>query len=143
MLVFSDLAIRRGARVLLEHFSGAIHAGQKVGVTGRNGTGKSTLFALIRGEISPDSGEFQRPQKLDIAHLAQETPALSCSALGFVLDGDAELRQVQTRLAAAEAQHDAHAQAKAHELLHAIDGYTAEARASRLLAGLGLSLIHI
>ncbi len=139
MLVFSDLAIRRGARVLLEHFSGAIHAGQKVGVTGRNGTGKSTLFALIRGEISPDSGEFQRPQKLDIAHLAQETPALSCSALDFVLDGDVELRQVQTQLAAAEAQHDAHAQAKAHELLHAIDGYTAEARASRLLAGLGFA----
>ncbi len=139
MLVFSDLTLRRGERVLLESFSGAIHAGQKVGVTGRNGTGKSSLFALIRGELSPDSGDFQRPQKLDIAHLAQETPALSCRAIDFVMDGDAELRQVQARLARAESAHDAQGQAKAHETLHAIDGYTAEARAARLLSGLGFA----
>lgn len=139
MLVFSDLTIRRGPRILLEHFTGAIHTGQKLGVTGRNGTGKSTLFALIRGELSPDSGDFQRPQKLDISHLAQETPALGCSARDFVLDGDAELRRVQAALAEAETRHDVGAQAKAHEILHAIDGYTAEARAARLLAGLGFA----
>lgn len=103
MLVFSDVAIRRGSRLLLTDFSAAIHAGQKVGVTGRNGTGKSTLFALIRGELVADRGEFVRPQQLSIAHLAQETPALPQSALDYVLDGDAELRRIQAELAQAEA----------------------------------------
>nr|MBV6630465.1 ATP-binding cassette domain-containing protein [Oceanococcus sp. HetDA_MAG_MS8] len=139
MLVFSDVTIRRGSRVLLSDFTAAIHAGQKVGVTGRNGTGKSTLFALIRGELSADKGEFVRPQRLSIAHLAQETPALPQSALDYVLDGDAELRRIQNALATAEAAQDAQAQAQAHEQLHAVDGYTAPARAARLLAGLGFA----
>lgn len=139
MLVFSNLSIRRGERLLLEQFSAAIHAGQKVGVTGRNGTGKSTLFALIRGELAADSGDFQCPGKLDVAHLAQETPALAQRAIDFVMDGDPELRRVQQALAGAEAANDATAQAHAHDTLHAIDGYTAEARAGRLLSGLGFA----
>lgn len=139
MLVFSDVAIRRGSRLLLTDFSAAIHAGQKVGVTGRNGTGKSTLFALIRGELVADRGEFVRPQQLSIAHLAQETPALPQSALDYVLDGDAELRRIQAALAQAEAAQDAQGQAQAHDQLHAVDGYTAPARAARLLAGLGFA----
>lgn len=139
MLVFSELSIRRGERLLLENFSGAIHAGHKVGITGRNGTGKSTLFALIRGELAADSGDFQQPQRLKIAHLAQETPALAQRALDFVMDGDTELRRVQAELRAAEKAQDLTAQARAHEVLHAIDGYTAEARAARLLSGLGFA----
>lgn len=139
MLVFSDVAIRRGSRLLLSDFTAAIHAGQKVGVTGRNGTGKSSLFALIRGELAADRGECVRPQRLAIAHLAQETPALPQSALDYVLDGDVELRRIQSKLAAAERAQDAHGQAQAHEQLDAVDGYTAQARAARLLAGLGFA----
>ena len=139
MLVFSELALRRGQRLLPQNFSAAIHAGYKVGVTGRNGTGKSSLFALIRGEVGADAGEFQRPARMEIAHLAQETPALARAALDFVMDGDAELRATEARLAAAEASQDAAGQARAHEQLHAIDGYTATARAARLLVGLGFA----
>ncbi|WP_308874117.1 ATP-binding cassette domain-containing protein [Thiothrix subterranea] len=75
MLVFSDLTLRRGFKALLESASFSIHPGQNVGVTGANGVGKSTLFALIRGELHQDTGNFSIPPSWVIAHVQQETPA--------------------------------------------------------------------
>jgi len=139
MLNFKNLAIRRGTRLLFSGATFIIHKGQKIGVTGANGVGKSSLFALLRGELHSDSGEFSMPPNLEIAHVAQETPPLSCSALDYVLDGDRELRRLQQELTKAEQEHNGLRQAELHDALEIVGGYTAAARASRLLNGLGFS----
>ncbi len=137
MLNFKNIALRRGARVLFEQASFTIHKGQKVGITGANGAGKSSLFALIRNELHLDGGDFSMPPGLEIAHVAQETPAAPCSAIDYVMDGDRELRQLQQQLLEAEQADDGLKQAQLHAALETIGGYSAEARASRLLNGLG------
>ncbi len=139
MLNFKNIAIRRGNRLLFSKASFIIHKGQKIGLTGANGVGKSSFFALLRGELHSDEGEFSMPPNLEIAHVAQETPALDCTAIDYVLDGDRELRQLQQQLAAAEQAQDGLKQAELHGNLDHIGGYTAQARASRLLNGLGFS----
>jgi ATP-binding cassette subfamily F protein 3 len=137
MLKFDSVALRRGSKLLFEDATVQLHAGWKVGVTGRNGAGKSSLFALVGGELAPDSGEFSRPRDWTLAHVRQETPALARSALDYVLDGDVEYRAIERDLAAAEAAHDAVRQAALHERLHVIGGYAAPARAGALMHGLG------
>jgi ATP-binding cassette subfamily F protein 3 len=139
MLTFSDVTLRRGPRALLTQVSLTVHAGWRVGVVGRNGTGKSSLFAMILGELTPDAGEVALPRRLAIATVAQETPAVEQPALEYALDGDVELRQVERELEAAEAAHDGMRIAHLHEHLATIDGYAARARAARLLHGLGFS----
>jgi ATP-binding cassette subfamily F protein 3 len=139
MLKFSDLTLRRGTRVLVRDASFSIHAGQRVGVTGANGAGKSSLFALIRGELAPDGGEFSCPANWVIAHVAQETPAVDTPAIDYVMDGDAELRAVETALAQAESSGDGGALGELHARLDAIGGYGARARAARLMHGLGFT----
>jgi ATP-binding cassette subfamily F protein 3 len=116
-----------------------VHAKQKVGIVGANGSGKSTLFSLIQGELQPDAGDLELPPRLTIAHVAQETPALSKPAIEFVLDGDREWRAVDTALKEAEQTHDGVKLATLHGRFETLDGYTARARAGRLLAGLGFS----
>lgn len=137
MLNFSNFALRRGPRLLLEDVSFIIYAGNKVGITGANGTGKSSLFELIRGRLHPDTGDLSMPSKLSIAHLAQETAAVSTPAIEWVMDGDQELRAVQQSLSRAQTRQDGHEQAKWHDRLEAIDGYTARSRAAQLMHGLG------
>ena len=137
MLSFSNLRLRRGPRVLIDGLSATIHRGQRVGFVGRNGTGKSSLFAMILGELQPDQGDVSVPKNLSIATVAQEMPHTDQSAIEYVLDGDAELRAVEAALAEAEIVHDADAIAHGHERLHAIGGYAASARAARMLDGLG------
>jgi len=137
MLSFSNLRLRRGPRVLIDGLSATIHRGQRVGFVGRNGTGKSSLFALILGEIQPDQGDVSLPKSLTIASVAQEMPHTEQPAIEYVLDGDAELRAVEAALREAEITHDAHEIAHGHERLHAIGGYAAAARAARMLDGLG------
>lgn len=139
MLNFKQCTLRRGTKVLFEDASFTIHHGQKVGITGVNGCGKSSLFALILDELHPDRGDFEMPLKLSIAHVAQETPALTKSALDYVIDGDTELRKIEARLAEAEAQNDGHQIAQLHVAVENIDGYTANNRAAQLLSGLGFS----
>ncbi len=139
MLNFTNVSLRRGPRLLLEGFSLTVYPGQHLGIVGRNGTGKSSLLALIQGEISPDAGEFSMPRHLRLAHVRQDTPALAQSALDFVLDGDSHWRALNQELAEAERAGDGARLAALHERLHAIDGYTAPARAARLLYGLGFS----
>jgi ATP-binding cassette, subfamily F, member 3 len=139
MLNFKNIALRRGPRELFRDASFTIHKGNKAGLTGANGVGKSSLFAMIRGELHADEGEFSQPPNLEIAHVAQETPALSCPAIEYVIDGDRELRQLQQRLHEAEQQHDGIRLAELHSQLDHIDGYTVQARASRLMNGLGFT----
>ena len=137
MLQFNDITLRRGSNILFEHASFQIHTGQKVGITGANGTGKSSLLAMILDQLHPDQGEFSIPGNWVIAHVAQETPTDSRPVIEYVLDGDAELRQTEQQLALAEATDDGESLAHLHARFDAIDGYTARSRAGRLLHGLG------
>ncbi len=137
MLNFKNISLRRGSRVLFNGTSFTIHKGQKVGLTGANGVGKSSLFAMLRGELHADEGEFSMPPNLEIAHVAQETPALACSAIDYVIDGDRELRSLQRQLRQAEQSEDGIKVAELHSALDHVGGYTAQARASRLMNGLG------
>ena len=139
MLRFDNIHLRRGSRLLLNGANFLVHPGWRVGLTGRNGSGKSSLLALIGGELAPDAGDFARPQDWTLAHVRQQAEAHTHSALDHVLDGDAEFRRVERELTAAEASHDAARQAALHERLHAIDGYAARARAGELLHGLGFA----
>jgi ATP-binding cassette subfamily F protein 3 len=137
MLTLSGLSLRRGDRLLLREANLTLHAGQKAAIVGANGAGKSTLFAAIRGDLSPDAGDLALPPGTVIAHVAQETPAADRPALDYVMDGDAELRSLQAKLAAAEAEGDGMRQGEIHSRLDAIGAFAAESRAARLLHGLG------
>jgi ATP-binding cassette subfamily F protein 3 len=137
MLQLRDLSLRRGTNLLLEGADATIYPGQKVGVVGPNGCGKSSLFALIRGELHPDAGDCGLPAGWEIAHVAQQTPSGDRPAIDFVIDGDRELRSVQSQLVSAEESGEGLRQAELHGRLEAIDGYGAESRAARLLHGLG------
>lgn len=116
-----------------------LHTGHKAGLIGANGAGKSSLFALLRGELSPDGGDCLLPADWRIAHMRQEVDTLESVAIDYVLDGDLRLRQVQGQLEAAEQAHDGTALARLHSEFDSADGYTADARARKLLAGLGFS----
>ena len=139
MLELIDLSLRRGSQLLLEGVNLRIYPGQKVGVIGANGCGKSSLFALMRGELSADAGELSYPADWRLAHVAQHTPAGSQSIVDFVLDGDQQLRQIEQALAAAEAANDGVQQGLLHDRWQALDGYAAPSRAARLLHGLGFA----
>jgi ATP-binding cassette subfamily F protein 3 len=138
LLRLSEVTLRRGARLLLERASMNVHPGHKVGLVGPNGTGKSSVFALVRGELHADAGEVSYPPRWVLSHVAQETPAVRRPALEFVMDGDAELREIERAIAEAEASHE---EGERVALLHAryeeIGGYQARARAQTLLSGLG------
>ncbi|HWQ40130.1 MAG TPA: ATP-binding cassette domain-containing protein [Burkholderiales bacterium] len=137
MIFLREVALRRGARLLFAHASVTFFRGQKVGVTGANGVGKSSLFALLAGELHPDSGQLELQPGIVIARLLQELPPSRCPAIEFVLDGDAELRSLQTGIAQAEASGDGLRLAELHEGLAKIGGYAARARAAQLMHGLG------
>ncbi|TAM94219.1 MAG: ATP-binding cassette domain-containing protein [Rhodanobacteraceae bacterium] len=137
MIAFRDFALRRGGRLLLSGVDAALHDGWKIGVAGRNGSGKSSLFAAILGEIEPDAGALDLPIGLRIASVAQETPALPDAAIDYVLGGDAELAAALADEARAAAAGDHAAAAAAHHRIDALGGYDGRARAGRLLHGLG------
>ncbi|WP_286916298.1 MULTISPECIES: ATP-binding cassette domain-containing protein [Pseudomonas] len=139
MIRLQNLTLQRGPQRLLEDAELTLHAGQKAGLIGANGAGKSSLFALLRGELAPDSGDCYLPADWRIAHMRQEVDTLERIAVDYVLDGDVRLREVQHALADAEARQDGAAQARLHAELDSADGYTADARARKLLAGLGFS----
>ncbi len=143
MIQFRNLRLARGAKILIDSATLQIHPGWKVGLTGANGSGKSSLFALLRDELHPDRGDFDRPPGWVVAHVAQETPAIARPAIEYALDGDRELRDIEVRLAAAEAAHDGVAIGELHARLAEIGGYAARARAAALLDGLGFSSTEV
>lgn len=139
MLSLTNIALRRGQTVLFEHLSLQIHPGQRLGVIGANGCGKSSLFAMLMGELEPDNGEFFVNEDDVIAHVAQESPSGARTAIDHVIDGDAELREVQAAIAAQERSSTQGNIHSLYERMEAIDAYTAESRAARLLHGLGFA----
>jgi len=139
MLALTNISLRRGRKVLIEKASFQVYPGQRMGVIGANGSGKSSLFAMLLGELEPDDGELSLDPQDEIAHVAQESPHGSGAAVDYVMDGDRELRAVQAAIAAGEAaaaKPDLHL---LYERMEAIDGFTAESRAARLLHGLGFA----
>jgi ATP-binding cassette subfamily F protein 3 len=139
MITLRNITLRRGSSVLLKEINWTIYPKQHIGLVGENGSGKTSLFALIRQELAQDIGDLTIQTGLRLAHVAQETPAYSASALDYVLDGDGELRALQQELAAAEAINDGTTIAAIYEQLSQIDAYTANARAAQLLAGLSFN----
>ncbi len=137
MIQFKNLTLTRGVKILIEGASLQLHPGHKVGLTGANGAGKSSLFAMLRGELQPEHGDLEMPPNWVIAHVAQETPALSQAAIEFTLDGDFELRAIESALVEAEAKHEGEKIGELHARFSEIGGYSARARAAELLDGLG------
>jgi len=139
MLNFTAVTLRRGPRVLFADATFGLFRGEKVGITGENGSGKSSLLSLVRGDLHPDSGSFEMPPGLAVAHVAQELLASDAPAIEFVLDGDVELRALQRDIAAAEAADDGVRIGELHGRYAAVGGYDARSRAGRLLHGLGFT----
>ena len=137
MLNFSNVTLRRGTRKLWANVNFTVYTGQRVGVVGRNGTGKSSLFALVLNELATDLGEIQLPKNIEIASVAQEMPSTEQAAIEYVLDGDSELREIEAALDKAEQKGDYEKSAPLYERLNSIGGYAAPARAGKLLHGLG------
>ena len=139
MIEIKNLTLQRGSKLLLDCAGLTIAPSKRVGLIGRNGSGKSSLFALIKGEIAQEGGDISIPPHWKTASVAQETPALDICALDYVLQGDQELQAFQTALAQAEAKNDGMKQAEYHAKLEEIDAYSAPARAAKLLSGLGFA----
>lgn len=138
MLSFNDVACRRDGKSLFANFNGVIHAGQKVGLTGANGCGKSSLFAMIQGSLEPDVGNISLQQQIGITHVAQETPSSERSALDYVVDGDQRVRQLQNEISRCQESNGV----RLGTLLADLDqagGYTVQSRAGAMLNGLGFA----
>ena len=139
MIRFSQVTLIRGTKPLLEGADLALNPGERAGLIGANGSGKSSLFALLRGELHTDKGEVDFPPQWRIAHVAQETPALDRPAVEYAIDGDTTLRRLETDLAAAELSGEGNLMGELHASLADADTYTVRSRAERLLTGLGFS----
>jgi ATP-binding cassette, subfamily F, member 3 len=139
MLQLQDLSFRRGPNLLLEGASLTIYPGQKVGLVGANGCGKSSLFALLLDDLHAETGGVLMPPAWVIAHVAQHTPDTDRPAIEFVLDGDPELRRIESDLAEADVAGDGLRHGELLGRFEAIDGYGAQSRAARLLHGLGFA----
>jgi len=137
MITLRDVTLRRGSKVVLEGVNVTVHAGEKVGLVGRNGAGKSSLFALLTDRLHADRGDAELPVRWRIGEVAQSMPETSDGATDFVLQGDLPLQEAEAARAAADAQEDGHAIAEAHLALEEAGAFDAPARAQALLLGLG------
>ena len=140
MIVLKNVTLRRGPKVVLEQASVTLHAGEKVSLVGRNGAGKSSLFALLTDRLHADGGDVSLPPRWRLAEVAQSMPETDQSATDFVLEGDTRLTEAQQQLARAEAGDDGHAIAEAHAALAEAGAFDAKARAQALLLGLGFKV---
>jgi ATP-binding cassette subfamily F protein 3 len=139
MLQLKNVTLQRGSKILLEQASLTINLGEKVGLVGANGAGKTSLFKLIVKQLEPDQGEVDLTNNLKIAEIAQEIPHGTQTASDYVLAGDAELAMIQAQLHQAEINEDGHRIAQLHNRLAEIDGYSAPSRAAKILIGLGFA----
>jgi ATP-binding cassette subfamily F protein 3 len=144
MIRFLNVSLMRGTKPLLESVDLTLNPGDKIGLIGANGAGKSSLFAMLRNELHPDQGEIDFPAKWRMAYVAQETPALDRPALEYAIDGDVTLRKLEAELARLEAQIDTNengiAIGNVYSALADADAYTVQSRGEQLLLGLGFSL---
>ena len=139
MIRLTALTLIRGAKPLLDKADLSLNPGEKIGLIGANGSGKSSLFALLRNELQPDAGDAFFPASWRVAYVAQETPALDRPALDYAIDGDSHLRKLEAELEQAEANHDGHRIGDLHAALADADAYTVRSRGEQLLTGLGFS----
>jgi ATP-binding cassette subfamily F protein 3 len=139
MIQFNEVSLKLGQTDLFRDLSFVLHAQEKVGLIGQNGAGKSTLFNLIRQDLEADSGEIHIPKNMSLSWVKQETPALACSALDYVLDGDAIYRQQEQELIQIEQTEDMDALGRVHEWMIQTDFYSKPSKAAKLLTGLGFS----
>jgi ATP-binding cassette subfamily F protein 3 len=144
MIRFSNVSLMRGTKPLLEGADLTLNPGDKIGLIGANGAGKSSLFGMLRGDLHPDQGEIDFPARWRMAYVAQETPALDRAALDYAIDGDATLRRLEEELVQLEALPESHdngiAIGNLHGALADADAYTVQSRAEQLLLGLGFTL---
>ena len=143
MITLKNVTLRRGSKVLLDGASVTLNPGEKVGLVGRNGAGKSSLFAVLNGTLHEDGGEFSIPTQWRMAQVAQDMPETSQSATDFVVDGDTILLAAQAEVAAAEASDDGMQMAHAYTALYDAGMYDAPARAQALILGLGFSVAEL
>ena len=143
MLVLSQLSLRRGVKLVLDRTSVTINAGEKVGLVGRNGAGKSSLFSLLAGRLSADAGDLAMPPRWRLAEVAQDMPETEDGATEFVLAGDSRLAEANAALAAAETSGDGHAMADAHHAISDAGGFDARPRAQSMLLGLGFKSVEL
>jgi ATP-binding cassette subfamily F protein 3 len=147
MLTLSSVTLRRGVKVVLDGASVVVQPGEKVGLVGRNGAGKSSLFALLTNRLHADAGDVSVPPRWlapgGIAEVAQDMPETADGATDFVLQGDVRLMHTQAALAAAESADDGHAIAEAHHAIAEAGGHDARSRAQALLMGLGFKVAQL
>ncbi|MBN7798251.1 ABC-F family ATP-binding cassette domain-containing protein [Parahaliea mediterranea] len=139
MIILRELSLRRGSRLLLEHAAVTIQPGQRLALIGANGSGKSSLFALLLGKLAADAGEIEGMNGLRLAHMAQEVESTDLPAGEYVLRGDEALARLRDDIARLEDAGDYAATAPLHSAMEAMDGYSAERRVQRLLQGLGFA----
>src|ERR1700710_2762563 len=137
MITLRNLQLRRGAKIVLDGVNVNVNPGEKVGLVGRNGAGKSSLFALLSGRLQADQGDFEIPARWRLGEVAQHMPETDDSATDFVLEGDIPLTEAQRELEAAETADDGAAMAEAHMKIGEVGGFDARSRAQALLMGLG------
>ncbi len=140
MITIKNVTLRRGVKVVLDNASATLNPGEKVGLVGRNGAGKSSLFALLTHVLHEDSGDFSIPSQWQMAQVAQDMPETDQSATQFVIEGDTRLAQAQAEVHAAEASGDGERMAMAYMALHDAGAHDAPARAQALILGLGFGL---
>jgi len=144
MIRFLQVSLTRGVKPLLESADATLNPGDKIGLIGSNGAGKTSLFAMLRGELHADQGEVDYPARWRVAYVAQETPALDRLALDYTIDGDTTLRALEAELTALEAQPESNKNGlkigELHGALADADAYTVKSRAEQLLIGLGFTL---
>ena len=139
MIILRNISLRRGPRVLLEDVELTIQPGQHLALTGANGCGKSSLFALLLGELSADRGHIDGLDGMRLSAMAQEVAPCEDSALDFLIGGDARVAELRAAIARAEADGDYEKGATLHQQMDALDGYDIERRAERMLLGLGFA----
>ena len=140
MITLRDVTLRRGVKVVLQGASVTLNPGEKIGLVGRNGAGKSSLFLALSGRLETDTGEVEVPSHWRVGEVEQHMPETEQAATDFVLEGDRVLMAAHAALAAAEAAHDGHAMAEAHAALAQAGSFDARSRAQTLLMGLGFTL---
>ncbi|MHA4866757.1 ATP-binding cassette domain-containing protein [Duganella sp. PWIR1] len=144
MIRFNQVSLMRGIKPLLEQVDVTLNPGDKIGLIGANGAGKSSLFAMMRGELHPDQGDIDFPAKWRVAYVAQETPPLDRAALDYAIDGDVNLRKLEADLARLESEPETTengiAIGEVYSALADADAYTVQSRGEQLLLGLGFSL---
>ena len=137
MINVQNVLLKRGNKEIFTGLNATVHAGHRVGIVGRNGIGKSSLFLLLRERLLPEEGDVKLPKSWVLAHLEQEVAPSPLPALEWVMEGDKPLRAIQIQIARAEASDQHEKLAELYAKLEAIDGYTAESRAGQIMHGLG------